>query len=120
VKRIAPKLMISLGILGTLVLFFRWYSRPPAVEYDNLRYIQLLTTAVSARNGDWLEKVDTAVQQRHHDGQMSEAELAHFSRLISQAQSGEWEAADRACFAFAESQLGRRRSKPPGEGHNHD
>jgi hypothetical protein len=110
-------------VIGTMVGLFRWWTYPPAVEFDNLKYIQLLSTAVSARNAEWVEKVAMAVEQRHADGQMSAGELQHFQTLIDQARRGEWEAADRACFKFAEAQLSRRRSRPATDDahqHRHD
>ena len=90
-----------------------WWRTPPAVEFDNLKYIQLLRTAVSARNPEWLGKVASAVDQRLASGTMSSSEHAHFASLIAMARGGEWKEADVACFRFEEAQLGRRRSRPP-------
>ncbi len=102
-----------------LVTLVRWWSRPPAVEFDNLKYIQLLTTAVSARNVDWLKKVTEAVDKRRSEGNMSETEYGHFERIIGVAESGDWATADRQCFAFAEAQLNRRRANPASSAHDH-
>lgn len=98
---------------------YRWWSRPPAIEFDNLRYVQLLTTAVSARSPDWLGKVEQAVQSRHRDGAMSERELESLSRIIAMADAGDWSTADRECFALAEAQLNRRRNRPAEHDHAH-
>jgi hypothetical protein len=90
-----------------------WWRFPPAVEFDNLKYIQLLRTAVSARNPEWLAKVSSAVDHRLAAGEMSSSEHAHFASLIAMARGGAWKEADVACFRFEEAQLGRRRSRPP-------
>ncbi len=107
------------GLLGLGVFVYQWWTRPPAVEFDNLRYIQLLWTAVSSRNEEWLGKVASVVEQRHADGEMSASELAHFQAVITTAESGQWEAAARECYDFAAAQQYRRRTRPATEHHDH-
>lgn len=103
----AAAILLAAGIW----VFSRW-GTPPAVEFNNLKYVQLLRTAVSARNTDWLAKVDSAVDQRLAAGEMSSSEHDHFESLISMAREGAWKEADIACFQFEKAQLGRRRSRP--------
>lgn len=99
----------------------QWWHRPPAVEYDNLKYIQLLTTAVSARNADWLAKVEEAVEQRHESGEMSERELQAFQKIFSTVAVKEWKQAEVECYRLAQAQLSRRRAQPPAsDGHDHE
>lgn len=108
---------MALGGIGWLVL--NCWTRPPAVEFQNLKYIQLLTTAISSRRIDMVDKVETAVQQRFDAGEMSEQELNHFQNLFGLARDGQWENADRRCFEFAEAQLSRSRAKTGNGGHSH-
>lgn len=110
----------SIVVVVVAIVVVRWWAQPPAVEFDNLKYIQLLTTAVSARNDDWLTKVDNAVAERHEHGEMSDGELTAFREIIGTARDGNWEQADRDCYALAEAQLSRRRSKPPSNDHGHE
>lgn len=112
--------LLTAATIAVIWFVSRWWVRPPAVEYDNLKYIQLLSTAISSRNQEWLAKVEQVVEERHRDDQMSPAEHEHFKGLISLAWAGDWEQADRDCFALAEAQLSRRRSKPAESGDNHD
>lgn len=100
--------------------FWKWWTLPPAVEFDNLKYIQLLTTAVSSRSTLMVDRVESAVQQRVTSGKMSEQERTHFQELIALARAGKWELADRRCFEFADAQLSRTRTKSPATGHSHD
>jgi len=51
---------------------------------------------------------------------MSDAEQRAFARIVDLARGGEWERADRACYALAEAQLSRRRTRPPSDDHDHD
>jgi hypothetical protein len=112
-----------LGVLAAGVIVWQalgWWTKPPAVEFDNLRYIQLLTTAISSRKAEMVDKVASAVQKRHSQGAMSELELAHFEEILSTVRSGNWEQADREAYDFAAAQLSRRRSAPdPHAGHDH-
>jgi hypothetical protein len=78
-----------------------------------------MSTAVSSRNEDWLNRVELAVEERHETGEMSEHELRHFLSVIETARAGDWKAADRQCFDFAEAQLSRRRKKKPSVEHRH-
>lgn len=115
-KAVCMSRHVALGAGAALLLvgiwLVSWWRTPPAVEFDNLKYIQLLRTAVSARNPEWLGKVASAVDQRLASGEMSSSEHAHFASLIGMAQGGAWKEADIACFRFEEAQLGRRRSRP--------
>lgn len=113
--------LIPAVIILVVVAFYayRWWVRPPAVDHNNLKYIQLLWTAVSSRNEEWVNRVEQAVQERHGAGNMSDAELSHFESIIDTARTGDWESANRASYAFAEAQLGRRRSQSEPESHPH-
>lgn len=106
-------------VLLLLLLFFSGCSRPPTVQFDHLPLIMSLRTACSARNPDWLAGVKKAVDERHAAAKMTAAEQAHFHKLIAQAQSGEWEDAERACLKFEQAQLSRRRSAPAAHTHDH-
>ncbi len=109
--------MLAAVVLTVFVV--RWWNRPPALEFDNLKYIQLLTTAVSARDEEWLDGVTRAIELRHQSGQMSDEEREALHGVIAQAESGEWERADRECYELAVAQLSRRRSPPDEAGHAH-
>ena len=111
-------------LAGALLLFcgywgWNWWRQPPAVEFDNLKYIQLLRTAVSAERTDWLMSVTQALAQRQSTGQISAQELRHFQHIISLAESGQWQDAHERCFAFEEAQLNRRRALPTTSAHEH-
>ena len=112
-----------LGALAAGVLIWQvigWWTKAPAVEFDNLKFIQLLSTAVSSRKMEMVDKVAGAVRYRHQDSQMSNDELAHFEVILTTAREGRWEEADRQAFDFAAAQLSRKRSPPdPHTGHDH-
>ena len=118
---LAAKALAALVIGIGLYWLVKWWQYPPAVEFDNLKYIQLLRTAVSSKRSDWVEKVESVVHDRFDSGKMSPRERVHFDQVIALADAKQWDAANRACFDFEAAQLNRRRSAPPSpESHSHD
>lgn len=118
---LAAKTLVALTLGLGLYWLVQWWQYPPAVEYDNLQYIQLLRTAVSSKRSDWVEKVEGVVHDRFDSGELSERERAHFDQVIALADAKQWDAANRACFDFEAAQLNRRRSLPPSlDSHSHD
>ncbi len=105
--KIGGILVAVMLLIAFLVL--QWWRTPPMVDYDNLRFLQLLRTAVSSRNADYVQKVEQAVDQQVKAGQMTSAEREHFGKIIKIAEGGDWEQADRMSFDFEAAQLGRRR-----------
>ncbi|WP_231754135.1 hypothetical protein [Caulifigura coniformis] len=90
---------------------YGWWSQPPVVSYDNLRYVELLMTAVSSRNSAQVTKVESVIAERHRTGALSDIELDPLQEIIAKARAEDWEQAHRQCFALAEAQQGRRRPR---------
>lgn len=108
-ERVAGIGIASVLIVVGAIWFVQWWRYPPVVGTENLKYIQLLRTAISSERTDWVEKVKKAVQSRYDEGEMSSKELAHFHRIFQLADAKEWKTAHQVCFRFEESQLNRRR-----------
>lgn len=106
---------LSLGALVVILLAFSgytlyWYvTRPPVVHYDNLKYIQLIRTACSARNPTHVDGVERALEDRIQQGAMTETERRAFEHIIADARSGYWQRAERSAMRLEEAQLSRRR-----------
>ena len=110
-----PQTLIRLAVGGVLLIiglvwFIQWWRYPPMVETENLKYIQLLRTAVSSESLDMLANVKEAIQHRFDEGEMSKTERDHFDRIIRLAEARDWKTAHETCFRFEESQLSRRRA----------
>lgn len=112
--------LAGVALLAVGYWLYGLWTRPPVVEHDNLRYIQLLRTAVSAKNPTWLAGVEKAINHRREENAISPAEERHFRRILDQAKSGDWANADRACFEFEQAQLNRRRTPVNTEHRHHD
>ena len=110
----APWIAVLIGIValtgGTWIS--RWWGRPPVIELDNLKYIQLLRTAISAHRDDSVAGVERAVRLRHEAGGMSATEFAHFESVLAAARAGEWDRANRSAYEFEKAQANRQRRKP--------
>jgi hypothetical protein len=76
--------MIRLALLLAIVLVTG--CGPPQVEPANYRLIESLRTALSVRNGNWLEDNAKLIAKKHADGQISETEFTAFETIIGKAQ----------------------------------
>jgi hypothetical protein len=94
-------------------------SRPPAVQIENLALVASLRTACSAKNEEWLGGVERAITARHAAGSMSDAEKAHFEKLIDRAKGGDWQGAEKQCYQFERAQLNRSRPEASATAHTH-
>lgn len=126
VRSLGIKALIVLGAAVVLFWIVQWWQRPATVEFDNLKYIQLLRTAVSSERPEWVTKVKEAVDQRVAEGAMSTRERKEFGRVLDLAETQKWREAHQLCFRLEEAQLSRRRKSPPAahththeHGHDH-
>lgn len=99
--------VVIFGVAG--ILAWQAWNRPAVVQYDNLKYIQLLRTACSSQREDQLEGVRRAVSERRQSGQMSDAEWEEFEKIFAIARQGDWHSADRQAYRLEQGQLNRRR-----------
>lgn len=106
---------LSLGALALILFAFSgytlyWYlTRPPVVHYDNLKYIQLIRTACSARNPTHVDGVERALEDRIQQGAMTTTERQAFEQIITDARNGNWQRAERSAMKLEEAQLSRSR-----------
>ncbi len=91
--------------IGTTVWWFR--PRPPAVQSDTVRYLQLLRTSVSTHDPNAIEAVARAITKRRAEHPTRNVEWDYFERIISLAQKGEWDQAERVTVGWEESQSSR-------------
>lgn len=94
---------------ATLITGIAYWSRPPVVASENLKFIQLLRTACSSRKPEHVAGVERALRLRRQETQLNDAEWNHFAEILTIAKKGDWERADAACQRFEQSQSGRRR-----------
>ena len=86
---------------------------PPQLEPANYRLIESLRTALSARNGNWLEDNAKSITKKHADGQMSDGEFAAFEAIIGQARGEDWTGAEEEVVRLAKAQRAGGPLPPP-------
>jgi hypothetical protein len=91
-------------LAGLVLAIAAGCSGQPQVARNNRRLIESLQTAVSAKKTDWLEENARVIQERHAAGELSQAELASFQKIIDTARAGDWSQAQQDVFALGEAQ----------------
>ena len=88
---------------------YAWWNTPPVVQLQNLRFIQLLHTACSSRNANYVLGVERTLQDAYEKKQVSEPEYRWFTQLIAIAKTNEWQKAEKRTSEFATAQQSRKR-----------
>jgi hypothetical protein len=99
----------ALAVVSLVGGYLWWNWKPPAVATNNLKYIQLLRTAVSSESPEMLRGVERAVQKQHERKELTETELEHFRKIIQQADKGHWQSANQMAYQFEQAQSNRAR-----------
>ncbi len=104
--------VIASSVLGLLLLtaaVWWFWPQPAVVHTDNLKYIQLLRTAVSSQRVDYLDGVERSLQQRRETGGMTPREWREFESILAMAKANQWKQADQAAMRLESAQQNRRR-----------
>lgn len=105
---IAIAFLLVLVVVGS-VWAIQLYLRPPAVEVANLKYVQLMRTVISTQDQTALNKLKSKLEKLHQSNELTDAEHVGFHRIISMAESGQWDDADKACERLEKAQQNRSR-----------
>jgi hypothetical protein len=110
-KNLSRRQLAGLLALLALIGISPWYlgrrQRPPILYGDRLRYLQLLSTAVSSRNASQLSDLARLLKEKLDARELDEREWRHFESIFQFVERGEWERASTACERFAEAQRNR-------------
>jgi hypothetical protein len=109
----SARLRRLLLIAGGLLLILAWVWWPGFREYpavtskESLYLMKLLYTATNTRDQVQLGKVEQGVQQASREGKLTPKEQEAFAKIIGTAKKGDWQAATKAAFKFAQDQVGQ-------------
>ena len=92
-----------------LVLCAGCGSSEPAFQVANLRYVQLLRTAISAREPEKVDRVIASAQEQQRSAALSADEMSVLMEISLTAKGGAWDEAEQACFQLEQGQQWRRR-----------
>lgn len=76
----------------------------PQMGAGNLRLVDSLRTAVSARRSDWLDENARLAAERHAAGELNDEQFASLQAIVAQARDGHWEDAESAVIRLAKAQ----------------
>lgn len=99
----SPKVRFSSVILLLVVSLCSGCGQPK-ITPSNLRLTMALRTAVSAQNKDWLARCREQVEERKTAGTLSAEEYDRFQEIITQADDGAWQAAEREIVRWQKAQ----------------
>ena len=80
-------------------------EHPRVTSRESLDFIKQVYTACNTRNGERLSACRKKLDELVSEGQLSEAEQQSFRGILSSAESGDWESAQRSSLQFARDQL---------------
>jgi hypothetical protein len=79
----------------------------PAIAKANVKLVEKLRAAVSAKNTDWLESTAKQIETARRQGKLSDEENAALEPIVADARGGQWEEANSRLKALINAQYGR-------------
>lgn len=75
-------------------------DEPTPREVQNARAFEALLTAVSVRNAKEFEQDARLIDQRHDEGEISDAKYRELAEIIEKGRAGDWAAAEKRAYEF--------------------
>jgi hypothetical protein len=82
-------------------------SNEPAIAKANVKLIEKLRAAVTAKNADWLATTAKQMQLARQQRKLSDEENAALEPIVADARLGQWDAANTRLQALINAQHGR-------------
>ncbi len=97
--RLAVATLVMLGALSGC------REHPRVTSAESLEFIKQVYTACNTKNSQRLAACRTKLDELVSAGQLSEAEQKSFRSILSTAEAGDWQAAERSSLQFARDQV---------------
>lgn len=94
-------LIMSLAVMISLA---GCRPRAPQVNFSNRVYSGALRTATNTKNVDRLAKAKQIIERDHASGTILPDEYAFYREIISLAEAGRWEEAEKLAIRFRSDQ----------------
>jgi hypothetical protein len=93
-------------VAGCLLVTFAFVGcgSPTQISPSNRKLLQALQSAASAKQKEWLNDVETKVNEKHKKQEMSDAEFNAFQPIIKKAKAGDWKRANLDALALCNGQ----------------
>lgn len=87
-----------------LLLELSGCSRPTQMSSANRKLLQALQTAASAKKKEWLDDVESKVEEKRQKKELSTEEYNALAPIIKKAKAGNWKQANLDAIALCEGQ----------------
>lgn len=93
------------SVLMLVLLLAGCREHPQVTSRESLDFIKQVYTACNTRSAERLSACNRKLDELVAQGQLSEAEQNSFRGILSSAQAGDWDAAQRSSLQFARDQV---------------
>jgi hypothetical protein len=88
------------GIAGVVLTLTGCGGEPSEREVRNARAFEALLSAISLKNPKELKKDALVIDERHAQGELSDAKHRVLREMIEKAEAGQWDQAERQAYEF--------------------
>jgi len=92
------------GIVVVLTMLSVGCGQAPQISPQHRKLLAAVQTAVSAKNTDWLDAVESDLKTRHEQDQIADSEFDAIQSIVDLAKSGDWTKAQQNSFKLSEGQ----------------
>jgi hypothetical protein len=75
----------------------RAFGEPPKIPAAHLRYVQLLSTAVSSRDASRVARMNDLFRSLHDEEKLSDSQWKAIGKILDMAKVDQWDHAMAAC-----------------------
>jgi hypothetical protein len=84
---------------------FLYFLQPPDLPKDQMRHLQLLSTAVSSRSSQQVTRLGEFFKSQREAGKMTGPQWKEFQKILDCANRKEWDQAIARCERFKAAQV---------------
>lgn len=103
-RRPRPRRLLLAALVVGLPLSASCRAKAPRVDFANRRFSGALRTATNTKNPQRLAAAKKSIEQARAAGEIGPEEHAWYVEIISLAEAGEWERAERRTIEFRRDQ----------------
>lgn len=97
---------VAVALACAAIVSLMYLQRPPQIPTDQLRYLQLLSTAISSENAQQVARMSDLLKGQHEAKALSDRQWSEYQKILDLANRSEWRKAMEACERFKAAQGG--------------
>jgi hypothetical protein len=99
-RRWLPLVAGAVAIAIAAILGLIYLRQPPKIPASQLRYLQLLSTAISSEDSQQVARIGGLLKGQHEAKELSDRQWSEFQEILDRVNRREWEQAMEACERF--------------------